>query len=146
MPKQHKLWYVIDRIEESRDVTTGLGKKYLVHLVDGTKPVWVLPKDLSPGVATSYDHGNVTPKKAKARVNRGYVRKQTKNKRVLFGKTGETDVLKMERRNSKWIAYVEQWVCKINKVRCCNVCGQQVVVLCTANFVCASSYRCCRFR
>jgi hypothetical protein len=114
MPKRQKLWAVIDRIETSRDVTTGMGKKYLVHLVDGTKPVWVLSMDLSPGVAKNYDECQTTPKKAKAKVNRGFVNKPSdKTKRVLFGKA---DPIKLAFRNAKWVVAADNWVANINKV------------------------------
>ena len=133
MPKRQKLWAAIDRIVESRDVTTGIGKKYLVHLVDGTKPVWVISKDLSPGVAKCYDERHDTPKKAKAKVDRGHVKtpSDVPKRSLFFGKSAKVDPIKLERRNSKWIVDAEQWVREINKARYCNVCDQRFVgVLC----------------
>ena len=146
MVKRQKLWCVIDRIEDSRDVKTGVGKKYLVDLVNGTKPVWVLSKDLSPGVAKSYDDSNATPKKAKAHVNRGFVRK-----RELFAKKGEPeDPVKLERRHAKWIVAADQWVRKINKVRRGVMFGANnlfdAVMFVTNILSCSSPCRCCRLR
>ena len=71
--RQQKLWCVIESIEKGTELTHGFGKKYLVHLVNGTNPVWVQSKDLSTGVGAFYDQTKKTLKKARAKVDRGYL-------------------------------------------------------------------------
>ena len=113
MKKQQQLWCEIDYIEESKSVKHGDGRKYLVHLVNGNKPVWVLPKNLSSGVCSNYEKSMAIPAKSKARVDRGYIKSRTK--RALFTQTPE-DVLKLARRNSRWIVTASQWHAQVNKV------------------------------
>ena len=76
-------WCVIKTIEKSKEVTHGVGKKYLVHLVNGTKPVWVQSKHLAPGVGFFYEKFQTTPNKARAKVDRGYLA-SAKSKHTLF--------------------------------------------------------------
>ena len=119
--QKQKLWCNIDRIEKCKTVSCGTGKKYFVHLVDGTKPLWVLAKDLSSGVSVFYDEKQSTPKKAKALVDRGYVQSPAA-KRSLFGanqpaaKKSTQDPLKLLKRNTRWIVDADHWVSQLNKV------------------------------
>ena len=115
MGRRQKLWCVIESIEKSKEVTRGIGKKYLVHLVNGTKPVWVHSKDLSSGVCACYDETQTTPKKAKAKVDRGYL-VSAKSKHTLFESKSPQDPVKLSKRNSRWIIDVERWISCTNKV------------------------------
>lgn len=121
MGRRQKLWCVIESIEKSKVVTHGIGKKYLVHLVNGTKPVWVQSKDLSSGVCACYDETKTIPKKAKAKVDRGYVA-SAKSGHKLFESKSPQDPVKFAKRNSRWIIGVEKWISCTNKVCGCTQC------------------------
>ena len=116
-----KLWCVIKSIERSKALTHGVGKQYLVNLVNGTKPVWVQSKDLSTGVCSCYDNTQITPKNAKARVNRGYLA-SAKSKHTTFKSKSPQDLVKFAKRVARWIAGTETWISRTNKVCGCTQC------------------------
>ena len=131
--KSQQLWTAIESIEKSKDVTRGIGKKYFVHLVNGTKPVWVLGKNLSGGVSACYDASKTIPKKAKARVDRGYIKR--KNKTNVAVKQSPEDPVKLAKRNMRWIITAGTWIAEINRVIfLCMKVGLPVLMIYVAGF------------
>ena len=74
--KSGKLWGQLEKIVESKPDRFASGQRYYVKLIGVDKPVWVLAKDLSKGVAKNYEADGCLVKGAKALVNRGFVMHQ----------------------------------------------------------------------
>ena len=135
--KSDKLWGQLEKIVESKPDRFASGQKYYVKLIGVDKPVWVLAKDLSKGVAKNYEADGCLVKGAKALVNRGFVMQQKtflNNKVISFiclyslrslvhvlclqeaDKSPTADPVKLRKRIGGWVTVVQEFVMAMNKV------------------------------